>query len=301
MTLHVVRISRQPCWQNSLLRAAQVLHQSLAGHFIARRCCTTFASFIAACSSSVTSTMLWDYIVACSIGATWTILANYIDACRTGAASSKLARNIVACITDAASSIFAGSLPTTDESRVQKGVEDLSSLSAWTSEQFDPRLSWKDVAWVKNRWGGKLILKGIMDGGSVSLTTFCTMCEASLFAFLGTKILFRCMAPVKRRAKLMTDLFSGESKFVLFASKSRNTIEAISVQTSKSQRTWNCYLPTVEDAKIAAGTGADAIVVSNRQYLQQCPLSNWMLLALILRCAMGHCMPLATAAFLHQF
>ena len=39
----------------------------------------------------------------------------------------------------------------------------MSSLSAWTNEQFDPRLSWADVEWVKKRWGGKLILKGIQD------------------------------------------------------------------------------------------------------------------------------------------
>jgi L-lactate dehydrogenase (cytochrome) len=44
-----------------------------------------------------------------------------------------------------------------------KGVSDMSSLAAWTNEQFDPRLSWADVAWVKQQWGGKLILKGIMD------------------------------------------------------------------------------------------------------------------------------------------
>lgn len=44
-----------------------------------------------------------------------------------------------------------------------KGVGDLSSLSSWTAEQFDPRLSWKDIEWIKNRWGGKIILKGIMD------------------------------------------------------------------------------------------------------------------------------------------
>ena len=43
-----------------------------------------------------------------------------------------------------------------------KGVSDMSSLAAWTNEQFDPRLSWADVAWVKEQWGGKLILKGIM-------------------------------------------------------------------------------------------------------------------------------------------
>ena len=44
-----------------------------------------------------------------------------------------------------------------------KAVSDMSSLSAWTNEQFDPRLSWADVEWVKKQWGGKLILKGIMD------------------------------------------------------------------------------------------------------------------------------------------
>jgi isopentenyl diphosphate isomerase/L-lactate dehydrogenase-like FMN-dependent dehydrogenase len=44
-----------------------------------------------------------------------------------------------------------------------KGVSDMASLSSWTNEQFDPRLSWADVEWVKQQWGGKLILKGIMD------------------------------------------------------------------------------------------------------------------------------------------
>jgi L-lactate dehydrogenase (cytochrome) len=44
-----------------------------------------------------------------------------------------------------------------------KGVSDMSSLASWTKEQFDPRLDWNDVAWIKKRWGGKLILKGIMD------------------------------------------------------------------------------------------------------------------------------------------
>ncbi|MFC5512770.1 L-lactate dehydrogenase [Massilia jejuensis] len=42
-------------------------------------------------------------------------------------------------------------------------VSDMSSLSSWASQQFDPTLSWDDVAWVKERWGGKLIIKGIMD------------------------------------------------------------------------------------------------------------------------------------------
>ncbi|MDR6537327.1 alpha-hydroxy acid oxidase [Variovorax soli] len=44
-----------------------------------------------------------------------------------------------------------------------KGVGDLSSLSSWTAEQFDPALSWADVEWIKKLWGGPLILKGLMD------------------------------------------------------------------------------------------------------------------------------------------
>lgn len=44
-----------------------------------------------------------------------------------------------------------------------KNVTDLSSLSAWTAEQFDPSLSWADVEWVKKVWGGPLIIKGIMN------------------------------------------------------------------------------------------------------------------------------------------
>ena len=50
-----------------------------------------------------------------------------------------------------------------------KGVEDMSSLSEWTSKQFDPTLNWNDVEWIKKRWGGKLILKGIMDAEDARL------------------------------------------------------------------------------------------------------------------------------------
>ena len=43
-----------------------------------------------------------------------------------------------------------------------EGISNMTSLSAWSAEQLDPTLDWEDVAWVKERWGGKLILKGIM-------------------------------------------------------------------------------------------------------------------------------------------
>jgi L-lactate dehydrogenase (cytochrome) len=48
-------------------------------------------------------------------------------------------------------------------------VSDMSSLSSWTSQQFDPALSWADVEWIKQRWGGKLIIKGIMDPADARL------------------------------------------------------------------------------------------------------------------------------------
>ena len=44
-----------------------------------------------------------------------------------------------------------------------QGVTDMGNLSAWTAQQFDPRLNWGDVEWIKKRWGGRLILKGIQD------------------------------------------------------------------------------------------------------------------------------------------
>jgi L-lactate dehydrogenase (cytochrome) len=50
-----------------------------------------------------------------------------------------------------------------------KGVENMGSLSEWTSKQFDPSLTWADVEWIKKRWGGKLILKGIQDAEDAQL------------------------------------------------------------------------------------------------------------------------------------
>ena len=44
-----------------------------------------------------------------------------------------------------------------------KGVDNVASLGEWTAQQFDLTLNWNDVAWIKKRWGGKLIVKGIQD------------------------------------------------------------------------------------------------------------------------------------------
>ena len=44
-----------------------------------------------------------------------------------------------------------------------KGVKDAASLMSWTSEQFDPQLDWGKIARIRDQWGGKIILKGILD------------------------------------------------------------------------------------------------------------------------------------------
>ena len=43
------------------------------------------------------------------------------------------------------------------------GVSDTSSLSEWTQTQFDPALDWDKISKIKEYWGGKVILKGILD------------------------------------------------------------------------------------------------------------------------------------------
>lgn len=44
-----------------------------------------------------------------------------------------------------------------------KGVGNMSSLMSWTNEQFDPKLDWSKIARIRDQWGGKMILKGILD------------------------------------------------------------------------------------------------------------------------------------------
>jgi L-lactate dehydrogenase (cytochrome) len=48
-------------------------------------------------------------------------------------------------------------------------AKSLTTLSQWIAGQFDPTLSWKDVEWVKRLWGGKLVLKGILDAEDAKL------------------------------------------------------------------------------------------------------------------------------------
>ena len=45
----------------------------------------------------------------------------------------------------------------------------IGELSEWVGGQFDPSITWKDVAWVRERWPGKLIVKGILDAEDARL------------------------------------------------------------------------------------------------------------------------------------
>ncbi|MEM9811932.1 MAG: alpha-hydroxy acid oxidase [Pseudomonadota bacterium] len=44
-----------------------------------------------------------------------------------------------------------------------KGVSNMGTLSEWTHAQFDQSLTWDDIDWIRDRWGGKFIIKGILD------------------------------------------------------------------------------------------------------------------------------------------
>ncbi|WP_420994730.1 alpha-hydroxy acid oxidase [Cupriavidus sp. 30B13] len=54
-----------------------------------------------------------------------------------------------------------------------QGVENMTSLAEWSSQQYDPTLSWEDVAWIRRRWPGKLVLKGIQDVEDARLALGC--------------------------------------------------------------------------------------------------------------------------------
>jgi len=54
-----------------------------------------------------------------------------------------------------------------------KDADGINSLARWTARQFDPTLSWKDVEWIKRQWGGKLIMKGILDPEDARIAASC--------------------------------------------------------------------------------------------------------------------------------
>lgn len=53
------------------------------------------------------------------------------------------------------------------------GVTGIASMADWAAKQFDPTLTWKDVEWVRQRWKGKLVLKGILDADDAKMAAKC--------------------------------------------------------------------------------------------------------------------------------
>jgi L-lactate dehydrogenase (cytochrome) len=54
-----------------------------------------------------------------------------------------------------------------------KGMDDVTSLSTWTAQQFDPTLNWSDIEFIKSLWPRTLILKGIMDVEDARIAAKC--------------------------------------------------------------------------------------------------------------------------------
>ena len=50
-----------------------------------------------------------------------------------------------------------------------KGTGGLKTLSEWIAQQFDPTVTWKDLAWLRERWPRKIIIKGILDPEDATL------------------------------------------------------------------------------------------------------------------------------------
>jgi L-lactate dehydrogenase (cytochrome) len=49
------------------------------------------------------------------------------------------------------------------------GSSGINTLAEWTATQFDPSANWRDVEWVRSRWPGKLIMKGVLDAEDARL------------------------------------------------------------------------------------------------------------------------------------
>lgn len=77
-----------------------------------------------------------------------------------------------------------------------KGVSDPSSLSAWTAEAFDPSLDWKRIARFREMWGGKVILKGILDAEDAKMA-LSVGADAIVVSNHGGRQLDGCISPLQ--------------------------------------------------------------------------------------------------------
>ena len=82
------------------------------------------------------------------------------------------------------------------------GVSDLRSLGSWTSEQFDPKLDWNEIEWIRKKWKKKLILKGILDSED-SIIASKTGADAIIVSNHGGRQLDGARAPFDQLAEIV--------------------------------------------------------------------------------------------------
>jgi L-lactate dehydrogenase (cytochrome) len=85
------------------------------------------------------------------------------------------------------------------------GAKDITSLSRWIGEQFDPSLSWSDVEWIKKCWGGKLIIKGITDPEDAEIAFKCGA-DAIIVSNHGGRQLDGAISSIKALPKIIEKL-----------------------------------------------------------------------------------------------
>ena len=83
-----------------------------------------------------------------------------------------------------------------------EGIKDIRSLGSWISTQFDQKLDWKEVDWIRKRWGGKLIIKGILDSEDALLAAK-TGADAIIVSNHGGRQLDGSRAPFDQLAEIV--------------------------------------------------------------------------------------------------
>jgi L-lactate dehydrogenase (cytochrome) len=94
-----------------------------------------------------------------------------------------------------------------------KGVTNMTSLSAWTAEQFDPSLSWDDLKWIRKLWKGKIILKGILDPEDARIALD-TGCDAIIVSNHGGRQLDGAPSSIRALPKIVAAV-GGKTEIIL--------------------------------------------------------------------------------------
>ena len=93
------------------------------------------------------------------------------------------------------------------------GISDASSLGAWTAEQFDLSLDWNKIAKLKEMWGGKVILKGILDAEDAKMAVK-VGADAIVVSNHGGRQLDGALSSIRMLPQIM-DAVGGEVEVIL--------------------------------------------------------------------------------------